>query len=182
VPEPFPSQRSGERFELVSRGDIVPGRLWSSGAGARPHALVLIVPALETGKDASEVAALGCAVAAQGWLAAAVDLPLQGERASAKLSPRLAACAAAEPRAELDRLLWGEFLHQSALDLAAALERLRRGAAAGAECVACVAYASAAAAVAAWAARAPDLVVLRAERDAAPDALVARLRDALAGR
>jgi dienelactone hydrolase len=181
VPEPVSFERAGERFEVVSRGDHVPGRLWrAEGAGARP--LVLVVPALGAGKDASEVVALCRTLAADGWVAAAIDLPLQGERASTKLSARLAACAERDARAGLDRLLWEEFLRQSALDLAAARDALARRDEIEAERIACVAYAAGAAAAEAWAASDPRVPpCLRAERSADPAQLSAQLRRALAG-
>ena len=182
MPEPFASPIDGERFEVASRGDLVPGRLWRPGGapGARP--LVLIVPALGAGKDAGEVDALGRAIAAEGWAAAAIDLPLQGERGSAKLSARLAACAAQPPVEGADRVLWEEFLRQTALDLAATLDVLGRRTAVDAARVACVAYAPAAA-TEAWVAREPRVRFLqRAERGAAPADLVERLRLALAAR
>ena len=179
MPEPFASPLASERFEVASRGDLVPGRLWQSAGGSGPRPLVLIVPALGASKDAREVETLARSIAAEGWVAAAIDLPLQGERASAKLSARLAACAAQPPAAGGDRLLWEEFLRQTALDLGATLEALARRRAFDAERVACVAYAQAAA-TEAWAARATGVrLVLQAECDAAPEDLVGLLRPAL---
>jgi hypothetical protein len=180
VPEPFASLLGSERFEVASRGDLVPGRLWQAGgaSGARP--LVLIVPAPGSGKDAGEVVALARAIAAEGWAAAAIDPPLQGERASAKLSARLAACAAQPPAEGVDRLLWEEFVRQTALDLGATLDALGRRGALDAARTTCVAYAPAAAAEA-WATREPRIgILLRAERGTAPEDLVRRLRQQLA--
>jgi hypothetical protein len=161
VPQP-------ERFEVVSRGDVVPGLLWP---GTNASALVLIAPA--AGKDAPDVAALAQACAAEGWCAAAIDLPLQGERASAKLSARLAG----SPQSEADRLLREELVRQAALDLGAA--RAALAARIGAERVACLACAPSAAAAHAFAARAPDVRVVTAEPFASPTAVLARLRSAL---
>jgi hypothetical protein len=172
VPESFASLLGSERFEVASRGDLVPGRLWQAGGatGARP--LVLIVPAPGSGKDAGEVVALA--------RAAAIDPPLQGERASAKLSARLAACAAQPPAEGVDRLLWEEFVRQTALDLGATLDALGRRGALDAARTTCVAYAPAAAAEA-WATREPRVrILLRAERGTAPEDLVRRLRQQLA--
>jgi dienelactone hydrolase len=180
VPEPFSFEPRGERLELVSRGDLVPVRLWSGERGASARPLVVIVADLAAGKDAREVAELAAALAAEGWLAAALDLPLQGERVSAKLSARLVACGGREPRSETDRLLWGEFLRQATLDLGAALALVRRRESVDAERVACVAYAAGAAAAEAWAAQQPRVRVLRAERGAAPAQLVLQLRRLLA--
>jgi dienelactone hydrolase len=115
VPEPL-------RFALVSRGDPISGRLWIGPAeAARP--LVLVTPALGSSTDAPEVAALCRALAAAGLAAAALDLPLQGERASRKLSARLLACTHGE-RSDSDQRLWNAFLQQAALDLAAAAGEL----------------------------------------------------------
>ena len=182
MPKPFASPLRGQRFEVASRGDFVPARWWRSAVASGPCALVLIVPALGAGKDASEVEALAHAIASEGWAAAAIDLPLQGERASAKLSARLAACAARPPADGAERLLWDEFLRQTALDLGATLDALGRRQPLDAERVACVAYAPAEAAEA-WAAREPRVrILLRVERDTAPADLVGRLRPALAAR
>jgi dienelactone hydrolase len=162
-----------ERFEVVSRGDVVPGLLWR-GAGASAAPLVLIVPALGAAKDAPEVAALARACAAEGWCAAALDLPLHGERASAKLSARIAK----PPQGEADRLLREEFLRQSALDLGAA--RAALAARAGAERFACVACEPSAWAAEAFAASDAGVSVVTAEPGAGAAEVVARLRRALA--
>lgn len=180
MPEPFASVLESERFEVASRGDLVPGRLWPAGAASGPRPLVLIVPALGSGKEESEVVALARAIAGEGWAAAAIDPPLHGERASAKLSARLAACAVQPPTEGADGLLWEEFVRQTALDLGATLDALGRRHALDAARTACVAYAPAAAADA-WAAREPRVrILLRAERGAAPEDLVRRLRGRLA--
>jgi dienelactone hydrolase len=181
VPEPSVSQPESERFEVASRGDLVPARLWRGAAAVGRRPLVLIVPPLGAGKDAGEVEALARAIAGEGWAAAAIDLPLQGERASAKLSARLAACAARPPGAGADRLLWEEFLRQAVHDLAATLAALaRRGARADAG-LACVAFAPATAAAEAWAACEPRVrTLLRAEPGAPARDLVGALHRALA--
>lgn len=163
-----------ERFEVISRGDIVPGLLWR-GANASAPALVLIAPPLGGGKDAGEVAALARACAAEGWCAAAIDLPLQGERANAKWSARL---APDPPLGEAERLLREELVRQAALDLAAA--RAALAARTGAERAACVVCAPSASAVEALASGAP-LPFVAAEAGAAPAAIVLRLRRALGG-
>ena len=166
----------------MSRGDHVPGRLWL-GPGSRPRPLVLVAPALGAGKDASEVSALCRALAADGMAAAAIDLPLQGERASTKLSARLAACAASEARAGMDGLLWNEFLRQAALDLGATRAALARRPEIEGARVGCLAFEPGAAVAEAWAASDPGVCpCLRAERGVEPGALVARLRLALAAR
>jgi hypothetical protein len=107
--------------------------------------------------------------------------PLQGKRASTKLSDRLAHCAAQSERAATDRLLWDEFLRQSALDLAAATEALARRPEILLERLAYVAFEPGAAAGAAWASRdARVRACLVVPPAAAPDAIAARLREQLA--
>jgi dienelactone hydrolase len=177
VPEPAACD---ERFEVVSRGDPVPGRLWL-GEGPAPRPLVLLVPALGAHKDSSDVRALSRALAADGWAAAAIDLPLQGERASPKLSARLAACAAAERRRDGDRLLWDEFVRQAARDLSAVRRNLALRAGIRGEAVACVAHASAAAPARAWAAQDPSVTLLIPDRLAVAEVL-GPLHEALAAR
>jgi dienelactone hydrolase len=181
VLEPSICEPESERFEVASRGDLVPGRLWRGAAAVGPRPLVLIVPPLGAGKDAGEVEALARAIAGEGWAAAAIDLPLQGERASAKLSARLAACAARPPGAGADRLLWEEFLRQTAHDLRATLAALARRAALADALVACVAFAPATEAAETFAAREPRVrSVLRAEPGAPVGDLVGALRRAFA--
>jgi hypothetical protein len=160
-----------ERFEVVSRGDVVPGLLWR---GAHAFALVLVVPALGAAKDAPEVAALARACAAEGWCAAALDLPLHGERASAKLSARIAR----PPQGEADRALRAEFLRQAALDLGAARAALASRIGPGA--FACVACEPSAAAGEALAAGDPHVALVTAAPGAGAAEVVARLRRALA--
>jgi dienelactone hydrolase len=170
------------RFEVESRGDRVPGRLWL-GAGAAARPLVLVAPALGASKDAPEVEALCRALAGGGLAAAALDLALQGERASAKLSARLAACARSRERGGADRLLWDEFLRQTTHDLAAALAALTARREIDTRRLGCVAFEPGADAVAGWAEAEPRVLALR--RVAAPPAdaadLAAELRERLLG-
>jgi hypothetical protein len=167
VPEPFSFRAPAyERFEVVSRGDLVPGLLWRNPARGRCP-LVLIAPAVGSAKEAPEVEALCRALLAAQVSAAAIDLPLQGERASAKLSVRLAHCASGRPLGPADQLLWHEYLRQVALDLDATRAALARGDGVRPEAVGCVAFEPGGAAALAWAARAPDLRVCRAATAAA---------------
>lgn len=140
-----------EAFTVSSRGDFVPGLLWLAPAAA-PRPLVLIAPPLGRGRRAPEVEQVAHVLWRDGLAAASLDLPLQGDRASAKLSARLLDCAAGSPRS-VDALLWEEFLHQSALDLAAFCDALRGRPGLRAERVGCVAMEPGAAAAVAWAAR-----------------------------
>ena len=152
MPEPL-------RFALVSRGDPVSGLLWIGPAeAARP--LVLVTPALGSSTDAPEVAALCRALAAAGLAAAALDLPLQGERASRKLSARLLDCARREKSAT-DQRLWHAFLRQAALDLAAAAGELASHATLDARQLGCVAFDPGGEAALEWAAREPRMRALR---------------------
>ncbi len=156
MPEPYVRIRACERFELVSRGDLVHGLLWhDSGSGRRP--LVLVAPAVGSAKDAPEVEALCQALVAAGLVAAAIDLPLQGERASAKLSARLARCASGLASAAVDPLLWREYLRQVACDLDATRAALTRRDIIAPGAVGCAAFEPGAAAALDWAANAPDL-------------------------
>jgi dienelactone hydrolase len=152
VPEPL-------RFALVSRGDPVSGWLWLGPAeAARP--LVLVTPALGSSTDAPGVAAVCRALAAAGLAAAALDLPLQGERADRKLSARLLDCARGEKSAA-DQRLWNAFLRQAALDLAAAAQELASRTALDATQLGCVAFDPGGEAALAWAAREPRVRALR---------------------
>lgn len=162
-----------ERFEVVSRGDVVPGLLWR-GASASAAPLVLVVPALGAAKDAPEIAALARACATEGWSAAALDLPLHGERSSPKLSARIAR----PPQCESDRLLRAEFLRQAALDVGAARAALASRTRAGR--FACVAFEPSAEAAEGLAASDPEVALVTAEPGARPAEVVARLRRALA--
>jgi len=124
---PWSGQRAA-RFEIVSRGDLVPGLLIQppERAGARPALLLL-------GHDAGASLASPDFAPLAAWIAsgvalAAIDLPLHGARASAKLSERLVGAAAALERGEaLDRngaLLFEEFMRQARSDLARSLDAL----------------------------------------------------------
>jgi len=118
---------------------------------------VLIAPAVGTGKNAPEVEALCRTLVAAGLSAAAIDLPLQGERASAKLSARIAHCASGRALGAADQLLWREYLRQVACDLDATRAALAHGGGVRPGAVGCAAFEPGAAAALAWAANAPDL-------------------------
>lgn len=131
--EPW-STLATERFELISRGDLVSGLRIRNAAGtpaseqAPPGLLLLLHDA------AGDAQAAGWRPVAR-WLArgprtiaAALDLPLHGARASAKLSERLVAAFAARARgAFLDpngAVLVEEFVRQSVHDLGRTLDAL----------------------------------------------------------
>jgi dienelactone hydrolase len=87
--EAWPGTRS-DLFEIVSRGDFVPGRLHrpaESGDAPLPLLLLIPDPGRETRPDALAFAADWVR---QGMAVATIDLPLFGDRASPKLSERLA--------------------------------------------------------------------------------------------
>ena len=170
----------GEAFAVVSRGDFVTGLLLRCSARG-PHPLVLITPALGSDKHARTIATLCRALCQEGLCAAAIDLPLQGARASAKLSDRLVRCATQRQRTESDRLLWDEFLRQSALDLAATCAALARRPEIRSERIGCVAFEPGAEAAAAWAAREARLrTCLAVAPDADPERIARQLREQLA--
>lgn len=116
-----------QRFELVSRGDFVPGYLYlpASCAGGAP--LVLLQHGLGGSKSA---AYLDCAArwVREGFAVAAIDLPLHGERQSPKLSARLVQGVDSMARdRELDpqtRALVEEFARQSTSDLKRTLDAI----------------------------------------------------------
>ena len=139
----------------MSRGDHVPGLLWHSGTEPRP--LVLVAPAVGSGKDAPEVEVLCRALVAAGLSAGAIDLPLQGERTSTKLSARLVACAAGGTLSAADRLLWQEYLRQVASDLDATRAALGRHRAILPGVLGCAAFEPGAAAARDWAKTTPGV-------------------------
>jgi dienelactone hydrolase len=128
----FPLQ--AQRFDLVSRGDFVPGVLYRPEAGDSPAPgsnlpLLVLVHDKGASMDAVELA---CAApwVAEGLAVATIDLPLHGRRASPKLSSRLID--------GIDRLVAGttldpethalveEFARQSTSDLIRSLDALCR--------------------------------------------------------
>ena len=74
-----------QRFELTSRGDRVPGRLLLPASGGAPHPLVLLQHGLGGSKEAPYVLAAAGPWVRAGAAVAAIDFPLHGERASAKV-------------------------------------------------------------------------------------------------
>ena len=125
------SDLHARRFELVSRGDFVPGILYQSEARdpehAKPSPLLLIQHATA---DSSCADYLACAAAwaKQGLAVASIDLPLHGRRASPKLSARLIdGVRRLAKGAQLDAdtgALVEEFARQSTSDLVRTLDAL----------------------------------------------------------
>jgi len=118
----------GHRFELVSRGDFVPGRLHTPDeAGEDPHPLLLV------GHDLRARGETAAPEWIAGWIRkglamASIDLPLHGARSSPKLSERLATGVERLARGrDIDvetRVLVEEFLRQSTSDLVRTLDAL----------------------------------------------------------
>lgn len=168
------------RFEFTSRGDPVAGRLWSA-ASTRALPLVLVAPALGASQRAPEIEALCAALARGGLAAATIDLPLQGERASRKLSARLLACAT-RPRDAADERLWEEFVRQAALDLASAADALASRGELAAARLGCVAFEPGAEAAARFAERDPRVLSFRRVEPGTPAAEIVRaLQERLVG-
>lgn len=127
------------RFEFTSRGDRVPGRLLvpeaegEADAAAAATPLLLVAHGAGGAKDAASMDAVCLPWARRGAAVALVDLPLHGERASAKLGARWLATLHPEHPADADELrLHVDLAVQARHDLARALDVVasRRGAAA----------------------------------------------------
>lgn len=119
---------NAQRFEVVSRGDFVPGILYLPDPPQQPPVpLLLLLHGISQGMDSES---LECAApwVKQGLAVATLDLPLHGERSNPKLSERLVAGIRQLSSAnELDpetRLLVEEFARQSTSDLIRSLDAL----------------------------------------------------------
>lgn len=125
----LPGEGKARRFEIVSRGDFVPGALCvPEGGDGKPHPLLLVPHGSVRDPNAPLDAA-----ALEGWIRAGfaialVDLPLYGVRSSPKLSERLRSGVQAAARgAELDLdtgALVEEFSRQSTSDLIRTVDAL----------------------------------------------------------
>lgn len=121
---------AAEQIELISRGDIVNGILARGAKGREQDGhtrTALLVVAHDAGSSASASDLLPVA----SWVAAGlsvvvIDLPLHGQRASAKLSERFVASIAKLDRGEaLDQnsaVLVEEFFRQATIDLVRTLD------------------------------------------------------------
>lgn len=119
---------NAQRFEVVSRGDFVPGILYlPDSAPSTPAPLLLLQHDASEAKDSAK---LECAApwVKEGLAVATVDLPLHGERASAKLSERLiVGVRQLSNDTKLDaetRVLVEEFASQATSDLIRSLDAL----------------------------------------------------------
>ncbi|MEN8160538.1 MAG: hypothetical protein ABFS41_10755 [Myxococcota bacterium] len=134
-------------FAFASRGDPVAGRLWLPD-GAGPHALALVTGGIG---DTTPTAPLCETLAANGVAAACFDLPLQGARASRKLSDRLVRAARSEAPTRTEARLVDAFRKQVAADLSAARAVLVARSDVDGGRLACLALEPGAEAAAAWA-------------------------------
>ncbi len=123
--EDFPCQR----FEFNSRGDRVPGRLILPAESGEPRPLILLQPGAGADKDAA-VLEMAVPWVRGGAAVATIDIPLHGERTSAKFSERLLKTLAdiyQSRTAEInpnDLALVEEFIHQATCDLTRGLDAL----------------------------------------------------------
>ncbi len=119
---------NAQRFEIVSRGDFVPGILYlPESSRSAPAPLLLLQHGTAEGMNSE---ALACAApwVKKGLAVATVDLPLHGERSSPKLSERLVSGVGPLPNGtELDAetgALVEEFARQTTSDLIRTLDAL----------------------------------------------------------
>ncbi len=128
LPAAFTNAR-GMRFEFSSRGDRVPGRLILPDGSDSRAPLILLQPGAGADKE-SEYLEMAVPWVRAGAAVATIDLPLHGERASAKFSERLLEIVrgmASQPGAPLprrDHMLLLEFARQSVHDLSRSLDAL----------------------------------------------------------
>lgn len=118
-----------QRLEFTSRGDRVPGQLCLPD-GPGPHPVVLLTHGLTSARNADGMDAIGARWVREGAAVAAIDLPLHGERASAKMTERLIATAQGALSSHIEdpvaAMLWSEFARQAILDLRRTLDALEQ--------------------------------------------------------
>jgi dienelactone hydrolase len=114
------------RFEYSSRGDRVPGLLLLPEDARGPYPLVLLEHGAGGSKDSDYLDAARLPWVRRGVAVASVDLPLHGERASAKLTEILLAGLATVRGSERTHALalWEGFATQALHDLGRALDVL----------------------------------------------------------
>jgi dienelactone hydrolase len=149
-------------FAFTSRGDPVSGRLWLPES-AGPHPLALVTAGLGDGAGAAPRCE---ALAANGVAAACFDLPLQGARASRKLSDRLLRAVRSEAPTRAEAQLVEAFRKQVAADLSAARAVLLARSDLDGGRLACLALEPGAEAAAAWGGQIGVTVVRCAPSDA----------------
>ncbi len=126
---PDPAHWAGVRetcFEITSRGDRVPGRLWLPRERPGPHPLVLLQHGAGGSKQADYIGATAGPWVEAGAAVATIDFPLHGERVNVKLATQLAALLDAEGRERTPQALalWSDFVRQAVIDLRRALDGL----------------------------------------------------------
>ncbi len=112
------------RIEFSSRGDRVAGRLLLPPEPTRRPPLVVLGHGAGGDAEADYLAAAAGPWARAGAAVLTLDLPLHGERRSAKLTDRLAAALAAGASHPADRLLAIEVHRQAVVDLRRALDAI----------------------------------------------------------
>lgn len=112
-------------FHYSSRGDRVFGHLRVPATGSGPFPLVLLEHGAGGAKDAAYLEATAAPWLRAGAAVASIDLPLHGERASAKLSELLLSALRApdSPDAVRETLLT-DFMRQAVVDLRRSLDAL----------------------------------------------------------
>jgi dienelactone hydrolase len=121
------SELRGLVFEFASRGDRVPGRAWLPPRGDGPFPLILLQHGAHGAQDAPALDEAAACWTREGVAVASIDLPLHGERASAKLGRLLRAGLDLEPGAgALASAVATEFTRQAVLDLRRCLDALGR--------------------------------------------------------
>ncbi len=126
APEAFARARC-LRVEFSSRGDRVPGRLLLPGDRPGPAPLLLFQHGLGGSKEA-EYLDVAARWVDGGAAVLSLDLPLHGERTSAKMSERLRATWAETGKGRTlegpARILWIEVARQAVADLQRAIDAL----------------------------------------------------------
>ncbi len=120
-----PAGSVSRTLRFFSRGDRVAARLWLPAPGAAPAPCVLL-PRAGRRELQEPLEASARDWAQRGAAVASIDLPLFGERRSAKLSELLSQALSGRIASGESALLVAEFLSQSLADLARALDALSR--------------------------------------------------------
>lgn len=119
---------NAQRFEIVSRGDFVPGILYlPDPAPQTPLPLLLLQHGTSQGMD-SPALEFAATWVEKGLAVATIDLPLHGERSSPKLSERLVSGVGQIAKGSVldpeTRALVEEFARQTTSDLIRTLDAL----------------------------------------------------------
>jgi len=126
-PDPDAADLRAVRIEYSSRGDRVPGRLLLPPTGSGPFPLVLLTHGARGSKESPYIAQVGAPWVRGGVAVLCIDLPLHGERASAKLSEiALAGLGLDGDASSTSRALLEEFVRQAVVDLQRAVDAAAR--------------------------------------------------------